>query len=281
MPSPFPGMDPYLEARTIWPDVHQRLITYMAEALYPQLRPKYVARIGERIQLATAAHYYVPDVLLRHIREPAPTLATAPLLEVDEPQLITMLDEAYHEPFIEIVIPKTGEVVTLIEVLSPANKVGDGRDQYLQKQADILTTNTNLVEIDLLGYGKETVLARNVAITKPADWRYLISTNRATRRSSGYTPGLEIYAIPLRERLPRCRIPLRHPDPDAVLDLPAVLNRCYEVGGYDLLLDYSQPPNAPLREPEAAWLEELLVEKGLRQQVDTGQDQQSATQNDD
>jgi hypothetical protein len=281
VPSPFPGMDPYFEARTIWPGLHQRLITYTAEALQPQLRPGYVATIGERIQLAVVDHHYVPDILLRHtVREPAPTLAPA-AAEVDEPQLITFLDEAYHEPFIEIVIPKTGEVVTLIEVLSPANKVGDGREQYLQKQADILATNINLVEIDLLGYGQPTVLARNVAITKPADWRYLISINRATRRSSGYTPGLEIYAIPLRERLPRCRIPLRHPDPDAVLDLPAVLNRCYEVGGYDLLLDYSQPPNVPLRETEAAWLEELLVEKGLRQQVDTGQNQQPAAQNDD
>jgi hypothetical protein len=274
MPSPFPGMDPYLEARNVWPGLHQRLITYMAEALQPQLRPKYIATIGERVQLAVVDHHYVPDILLRHtMREPAPTLATTAPLEVDEPQLITALDEAYHEPFIEIVIPKTGEVVTLIEVLSPANKVGDGRDQYLQKQADILTTGINLVEIDLLGYGKETVLARNVAITKPADWRYLISINRATRRGAGYTSGLEIYAIPLRERLPRCRIPLRHPDPDAVLDLPAVLNRCYEVGGYDLLLDYSQPPDVPLSEAEAAWLDRLLLEKGLSQQVDTGQNQ--------
>jgi hypothetical protein len=119
-----------------------------------------------------------------------------------------------------------------------------------------------------LGYGKETVLARNVAITKPADWRYLISINRATRRGAGYTPGLEIYAIPLRQRLPRCRIPLRHPDPDAVLDLPAVFNRCYEVGGYDLILDYSQPPDVPLRDEEAAWLGKLLQEQGLRQHED-------------
>jgi hypothetical protein len=119
-----------------------------------------------------------------------------------------------------------------------------------------------------LGYGKETVLARNVAITKPADWRYLISINRATRRGPGYKPGLEIYAIPLRERLPRCRIPLRHPDPDAVLDLPAVFNRCYEVGGYDLILDYSRPPDVPLRDEEAAWLGKLLQEQGLRQHED-------------
>lgn len=49
MPSPFPGMDPYLEDRSLWPDVHQRLIAYISEALQPQVRPKSVARIGERI----------------------------------------------------------------------------------------------------------------------------------------------------------------------------------------------------------------------------------------
>lgn len=161
MPSPFPGMDPYLEARAVWPDVHASLITYIREALQPQIRPKYVARIGERVQLATVGHSYVPDVLLVHtMREPAPTLATAVSLTADEPQLITTLDEAYREPFIEIVARETGDVVTLIELLSPANKMGDGRDQYIQKQNDLLATAVNLVEIDLLGYGKETVLVQ-------------------------------------------------------------------------------------------------------------------------
>lgn len=109
------------------------------------------------------------------------------------------------------------------------------------------------MEIDLLGYGQPTVLARNAIITEPADWRYLINTSRAQRRNE-----LEFYAIPLRERLPRCRIPLRPPDPDVVLDLPAVFSRCYDVGGYDLLIDYSQPPAVPLRENETVWLTTLL-----------------------
>ena len=262
MPSPFPGMDPYLEAREVWPDVHQRLITYISEALQPQLRPKYIARIGERIQLASIGRSYVPDVLLvQTMREAAPTLeaeAAAPLV-ADEPQVITTLDEAAREPYIEIIDRVTGDVVTLIEVLSPANKIGDGRDQYLKKQADLLATDANLVEIDLLGYGKETVLARNAVITEPPDWRYLIDISRAGRRSS-----LEVYAIPLRDPLPNCRIPLRPPDDDVVLDLGAVLGRTYDVGGYDLLIDYNQPPPVPLSDAEAAWLDTYLQEKGLR-----------------
>lgn len=81
MPSPFPGMDPYLEARSLWPDVHQRMITYIAEHLQPQLRPTYVARIGERIQLAETPLSYVPDLLLvQTLREPPPILSTAAAL---------------------------------------------------------------------------------------------------------------------------------------------------------------------------------------------------------
>ncbi len=260
MPSPFPGMDPYLEDRAIWPDVHATLITYIREVLQPQLRPKYIARIGERMRLATVSRSYVPDVLLVHtMREPAPTLAMAEPLVADEPQLVEPLDEAVREPYIEIIARDSGDLVTLIELLSPANKVGDGRDQYLQKQTDLLATEANLVEIDLLGYGKPTVLARNVAITDPADWRYLVDISRAKPRTE-----LEIYAIPLPKPLPKCRIPLLREDPDAVLDLQAVFTRSYDIGGYDLLIDYSQPPPVPLSDAEAAWLDAYLKEKELR-----------------
>lgn len=259
MPSPFPGMDPYLEARTVWPDVHASLITYIREALQPQLRPKYIARIGERVLLAEIGRSYVPDVTLQRLREPAPTLATAELLTVDEPMLIATLDEAVREPYIEIVARESGDVVTLIEVLSPANKEGDGREQYLLKQRDLLATDVNLVEVDLLGYGQGTVLARNAVIKEPADGRYLINISRGGRRNQ-----LELYAVPLRERLPNCRIPLRPPDEDVVLGLTAVLNRVYDVGGYDLLIDYTQPPDTSLNETEAAWLDNWLCEKGLR-----------------
>ncbi|MBK8900811.1 MAG: DUF4058 family protein [Anaerolineaceae bacterium] len=267
MPSPFPGMDPYLEVSRRWSDLHQRLITYISEYLQPQLRPKYIARIEERIQLATFDQRYVPDVQLLHtMREPAPTLELTSSVVVDEPMLITTLDEAVREPFIEIVARESGDLVTVIEVLSPANKVGKGREEYLQKQDDLTATEVNLVEIDLLGYGNETVLARKVGIVNPADWRYLIDISRGGRRNV-----LEVYAIPLRDRLPNCRIPLRPPDGDAVLDLTAVFNRCYDVGSYDLLIDYRKMPDVPLQEAEADWLQKHLQEKGL---IPTQQEQQ-------
>src|SRR5438874_11797542 len=43
MPSPFPGMDPYLETPNLWPDVHHELISQIRSALNPALLPRYVS----------------------------------------------------------------------------------------------------------------------------------------------------------------------------------------------------------------------------------------------
>ena len=164
MPSPFPGMDPYLEDRSLWPDLHQRLITYISEALQPAIRPKYVARIGERIEVAALHKGFIPDVLIvEPPREPVMVVPQGSAIVTDQPLAFEFLDEERHVPFIEIVYRETGDVVTVIEVLIPANKIGDGRVQHLQKQNDLLATHSNLVEIDLLGSGRPTSLARTAA----------------------------------------------------------------------------------------------------------------------
>jgi hypothetical protein len=253
-------MDPYLEERSVWSDVHQRMITYIAENLQPQLRPNYIARLEERIQVADIGSIYRPYVLVGNmVREPAPSLVTAEGLAADEPQHLEVYHEPAREPFIEIIARESHDVVTVIEVLSPANKVGDGREECLRKQKELQATEVNLVEIDLLSYGKATVLARRSTITEPADWRYIIKISRAGKRQS-----LEVYAVALREKLPNCRIPLRPPDEDVVLDLTAVFNRCYDIGGYDLFIDYTKPPFVLLTDAEIQWVDALLQEKGLR-----------------
>ena len=259
MPSPFPGMDPYLEKRSIWPGLHLRLLYNISEALQQQVRPKYIANIGERIELETLNKVYVPDVLVvGPSRELAETRISSGALVADEPQTISVLDEERRVPYLEIIYRETGDVVTVIEVLSPTNKEGRGRDQYLEKQDELLSSPVNLVELDLLS-GQPATFARLFDINAPHDWRYIISASRPQRRNR-----VEVYAIPLRNRLPRCKIPLLPEDDDAVLDLPAILVRCYEVGGYDLLLDYSKPPPVSLSKAEAEWMEALLLEKGLR-----------------
>ncbi|NJN81614.1 MAG: DUF4058 family protein [Caldilineaceae bacterium] len=257
MPSPFPGMDPYLENHSIWPDVHSTMIAYIRESLQPRLRPRYVARIGERIELAEMGQAYVPDVLIvqpQHgpVRMGAVAEMVADMV-ADQPMTIGFLDEERRVPYIEIVHRETGDVITLIEVLSPVNKVGNGRKRYLQKQDDLANSYMNLVEIDLLSFGEPTTLARKADTLEAPEWRYVVSVRRAQRRGQ-----LEVYPFGLMDRLPRCRIPLRPDDPDVVLDLPAVFARCYEVGGYDLMIDYTRPPDVDLSDEEETWVRGLL-----------------------
>lgn len=254
MPSPFPGMDPYLENPATWPDLHSSLISYIRETLQPQVRPKYIARIGERVELSGFGQAYIPDVLVIH--SPQPTYHTAVAegaLVADEPAIAELLEDERRVPFIEIIHHSSGEVVTLIEVLSPVNKTGAGRDKYLRKQDDIRNSQVSFVEIDLLGEGPPTTLARDISFPDTPNWRYIVSVFRNQNRER-----VEAYPVSLRQRLPRCRIPLLPEDDDAILDLPAVFTRCYDIGGYDLLVDYSQPPTVELTPDDEAWRVALL-----------------------
>jgi len=171
------------------------------------------------------------------------------------------LEEERRVPFLEIIHHPSGDVVTLIEVLSPANKTGEDRQKYLRKQDDIRNSQANLVEIDLLGEGPATTLARLGHIDEPADWRYIVSVLRNRNDAK-----IEAYPVPLHQRLPRCRIPLLPEDEDAILDLPAIFTRCYDIGGYDLLIDYSQPPPVELSPKDEAWRVTLLSAQNLQKQ---------------
>ena len=122
MPSPFPGMDPYLEDPSIWPDLHSTMISYIREALQPQVRPKYVARIGERVEVADFGTKYVPDVMLVEPPMGAPFLPeTAGTLVADDPTIAMVLDDERHVPFIEIIYRETGDLVTVIEEIGRAH----------------------------------------------------------------------------------------------------------------------------------------------------------------
>jgi len=268
MPGPLPGMDPYLEDPARWPDVHQSLITYIRDALQPQVRPRYYARMGERVYTLTPPRAMYPDVLLvqRAHWEPATAYAGEERLQateaetlLDAPIVLTLLPVEHREPFVEIVHSASDKVVTVIEVLSPANKAaGQGHRLYRSKQQAILDSLTHLIEIDLLSTGLPTVAIPEEGLAYLPPHRYLVSVWRAPdpRR-------FEAYPVPLSRRLPRLHIPLQEPDPDVGLDLQAVFAQCYDNGGYVDLIDYQQPPPAPLSPEETAWLDSLLRGKGL------------------
>jgi hypothetical protein len=264
-------MDPYLEEPRRWPDVHQSLITYIRDALQPAVRPRYFARMGERVYIMNPPRAIAPDIFLikrpvpdvggRRVREPMVSYSV-PALEADVPLLIDMPPVEYREPFVEVV-QGDGAVVTVIEVLSPANKTpGEGYRQYRRKQEQLLASPLHLVEIDLLAAGLPTLLVAQselVAVPPVPAHRYLISVRRGTEPDR-----FETYPVSLPNRLPRIRVPLTAPDPDVVLDIPMIFDQCYDNGGYADLIDYQQEPTAPLSPDETAWLNVLLQESGLR-----------------
>lgn len=269
MPSPFPGMDPYLEDPEHWRGIHHTLITYMRDDLQPLLRPRYRADIDERVVVSWVdleSRTIYPDALIRPQPEPwqmpaegggGVAVAEPAVLVADEP--LTLPREEVQEAFLKIRDVRSGEVVTIIEVLSPTNKseAGGGRAQYLEKQADVLASNVNLVEIDLLRGGERTAALPPKPLRVP--YHYVVCVQRAARRDR-----VEVYPFTVRQRLPRVRIPLRPPDADVVLDLPRLFTRCYDNGDYRAWIDYRAEPDPPLEPEDAAWADELLREQGLR-----------------
>jgi hypothetical protein len=268
MPSPFPGFDPYVESPLYWQDFHERFLPYAAEILQSQLPSRYRARIGERVVLTTVAHSIIPDLTVVHRATmgahgvPGRGRATAPsALEADAPTVISAFLDDLHEAFIEIIDRVGQRVITVLELLSPANKTpGAGREQYVQKQREVLQSETNLVEIDLLRGGMYTVAVpqANLALHRP--WYGLVNVWRAAQPQQ-----YEVYFVRLQERLPRVQIPLLPADADVILDLPALFTRCYDAARYDLDIDYTQPPSVALSASESIWLDDWLRTQGRRE----------------
>ncbi len=263
MRSPFPGMDPYLEQ--FWGDVHHRLITYLSDAIQRQLPGDLRARVDERVYVEPEEgkdRKIVPDIRIieRGRRHDAP-LRAGDGVALAEPLVVHMeQDEPVRQGFIEIIDIKSGRrVVTVIEILSPSNKVpGPGRDLYLKKQDEPRAGNVSLVEIDLLRSGNRVLCAPFELIPEGHRTPYAACVRR------GWKPlQFEYYRLPLRERLPAFRVPLRQTDHDIPLDLQAVVDQCYETALYDDI-DYCEEPDPPLAGDDARWADTLLREQGRR-----------------
>jgi hypothetical protein len=265
MPSPFPGMDPYLEDPLIWPSVHHLLISQIGTTLNRSLPPGYVAAFGERVFVAGPDRDIYPDVLVKDapiagggISSSAGGTATA---VSDPPWVIAVIADEVVESFVEVrALADDQRVVTTVEVLSPRNKTAgsEGRKLYRQKQREILASDTHLLEIDLLRSGQHTVAAPREALLRRRPYHYLVSLSRGNRRHE-----CEVWGIALPSPLPRVRVPLSGADPDVVLDLQEIFRSVYEAGAFARVLDYSQPPTIALGKADAEWTEELLRNSGF------------------
>lgn len=260
MPSPFPGMDPYLEQDNLWRDVHLALISAIQRALAPAIAPRYYVALDERVYLSVGdPTTYVgrPDASLirkrrrpeRVVKEAAAVFASGLPVTVELP-----LPDEVRERFLEIREAATHELVTVIELLSPTNKSrSDGRSQYVKKRLQVLHSATSLVEIDMLRGGEPMPMAN----LPQSDYRILVS--RAWERPVG-----QLYPFGLRDPIPEVPIPLRAGEPEPKLNLNQLLHELYDQVRYDLRIDYHQEPDPPLREEDAAWVDRLLREVKVR-----------------
>ena len=262
MASPFPGMDPYLEGE-MWQEFHATLAGEIRAQLLPQLRPKYVALLAKRyvmdrpsvsiLDLPPDQRIIYPDVHViekpPRIREPAPTYG-APVPTPPAVRRLSLLEE--EVPLLSIEIRDIAErrLVTVIEILSPVNKQGEGGRDYLNRRIELLKTNTHLLEIDLLRRG----LRVRFDVDPPVA-HYYVYLSRVQDR-----PYTDIWPVQLSEKLPVVPVPLLAPDEDVLLNLQTAVDACFELVGYEQLLDYTAaPPPPPLNQAEATWLQQTLL----------------------
>jgi len=220
-------MDPYLEEEKLWPVFQHQLVMSLYQILLPGLVDRYRARVGQR--------QYVTEQAL----------------------FTSIVREEHQEEYIEVRQRSDGRLVTLVDAVSPQNKMTDeGRQTYLHKREECKRSGANLVEIDLVLQGQPTLDYSRDGLP---DWDYAVTVTR-TRQPERY----EIYTATLQKKLPRFRLPLAADDRDHVLDLQAAFARCYDQGGFAAQIDYHRDPALPLNDEDRNWLDELLKEQKLR-----------------
>jgi Protein of unknown function (DUF4058) len=259
MRPPFPGMDPWLEHLSLWLDLHNSLITAIRDAIVPKVAPKYFVAVEQcTYETCPGAGVYVgrPDVgIIRTAgteslpvsgKKKPSTSSGVLALDVEVP-----VTDRVDEWYLEVREAVRGKLVTVIEVLSPTNKVRQpGRRQYLRKRDKIFDSRTSLIEIDLLRTGKRMP----IAIPSPVNGDYRILVSRGKSR-----PRAKLYVFGLRQPIPEIPIPLLPRDAEPTLDLNLVMHDLYDRARFDLRLDYTTPAPAPrLKEDDVAWSREIL-----------------------
>jgi len=253
MQTPFPGMDPYLEHPSLWPDVHNSLIAAIRDSLAVQVAPRYYVGLERRAYLLKAddvAFIGRPDIAMIRTETPV-VLRNEPLADVGILQVDVPMSDKVEESFLEIHDVSSGKLITIIELLSPVNKLHKkGREIYEDKRGDIFRTRTNLVEIDLLRAGDPMELIGDIVIS---DYRILVS--RGSQRPHG-----QLYAFNLRHPIPSFTLPLLPGDKEPLVELGTILHALYQRARFDLRLDYSQQPVPPLSDQDMIWAQGLSTE---------------------
>ena len=253
MAYPFPGMNPWLEDPKLWRDVHNRLINALADELANRLVPRYFIGVDTHTYISRFPDHPImaryPDIAIMGVQKnlkPQTGVAGAvpDYLEIDLPTRET-LEEAY----IEIRLIPDGEVVTVIELLSHANKqAGPDRESYIEKRNAYLEADLNFVEIDLL---RAHAPMPHTTLAGRGDYRIFIR-----RKNRPYKAWLSSFEM--RQPIPLIPIPLQPGDKEPNIDLGALLHSIYERVRYDLVIDYTTRPTPALDAADLSWAQERV-----------------------
>ena len=258
MPSPFPGMDPFIESQN-WKGFHSNFIGVLGEMLVAKLRPRYIVQTEDYVYLARVGddpdRLLEPDLaVVEAAAAPAmPTGSIGEAVATLAPSMHTLhVPRRYRQKFLSIRDRKFRNVVTVVELLSPTNKTpGDGYSEYLVKRYNVSYTTSHLVEIDLLRGGQRLATREPL---EPADFYAFVA--RTAEAST-----IEVYHWTLRDRLPAIPIPLSEGDADVLLDLRAAFTTTYDRYGYDYALDYQLPVESPLETVASDWAKSVVAER--------------------
>lgn len=265
MPSPFPGMDPFIESPRFWSGFHSGLAYLIMSHLNPSIQPVYYANTTmsvtyDVVEISTGQRnnpqVVFPDAAVWK-KEPVSGGVASPVAVITPAPVESVI--AYEVPLqlyrVEIRVTETDELVTIIEILSPVNKRRghEAYSDYLRKRRDMVRAGINLLEIDLLRAGTRPPLEQPIPRAP-----YYVTLSRRNRR-----PRVEVWPIQLRDRLPVLPVPLLEPDPDVPLDLGALVQTIYNNGPYAAAIDYNDPLPPPLNNEENQFVQDCLQQAGL------------------
>jgi hypothetical protein len=251
-------MDPWLEGPIVWTDVHNSLITSIRDRLADELVPRYFIGVEARTMILSPGEVerlYRPDLTIVSGRpDAARPGAGAAVLEPPRTGPIAvelLLEDEVEEIYLTVQKLPERTVVTVLEILSPSNKVSsEGRKEYLKKRDQYLLAGANLVEIDLLRSGEPTPLRGRVP---DSDYRILVCREP-------HQPGATLYPFNYRDPIPPVPIPLLPGEPEPSVDLNAIFHDLVKRARYDIIIDYEKPPIPPLRPEDEPWAAAIVAE---------------------
>ena len=261
--NPFPGMNPYLERRHIWPDFHNDLIAQLRTALGPELPARYRIALQQRVEVETPSGtpldlaFMIPDALVtdeipNQVSPPAALGAVAVATStVEEYAVRVRMPREVKVTWLRVETVPDQRIVTIVEILSPINKApGRERNRYERKREVILGSGANLVEIDLLRRWEPMPLETSPPVS---DYRILVC-------EGWQRPSALLYPWSVRQAIPPFLLPLLPEDKPLQVDLGPIIDRMHHTARYGQVARYHEPPPEPAFEGEVgAWVKERVA----------------------